>query len=174
MQRIRQAARAICIPICAFTSGRFQLADSQSLCCEEAALLGRKCHAEEHPLCCNPSSVEFLKSFSLATDEKARPDDVVKMWLVKRGSERVGAKLVRYSLLTLIIFMLVCTILAIILVTFASNYSPALNDRTQGKYFFAFLFLYHFLLLLLCPSVPLSRVSRVSVLFPFAFLSFPL
>lgn len=132
MQRIRQAARAICIPICAFTSGRFQLADSQSLCCEEAALLGRKCHAEEHPLCCNPSSVEFLKSSSLATDEKARPDDVVKMWLVKRGSERVGAKLVRYSLLTLIIFMLVCTILAIILVTFASNYSPALNDRAQG------------------------------------------
>lgn len=67
------------------------------------------------------------------------------MWLVKVGSERVGAKVVRYTLLTLIIFMLLCTILAIILVTFASNYSTALNDRTQGK-FFRITFLLHLFL----------------------------
>lgn len=56
------------------------------------------------------------------------------MWLLKRAGERNGARLVRYSLLTLIIFMLVCTSLAIILVSFASDYSAALHDRTQGKY----------------------------------------
>lgn len=126
----------------------------QSLCCQEAAHNQAASVTLKSILGCNPSSVEFRKSSSLATGEKARTENVVKMWLVKRGSERVGAQAVRYTLLALIIFMLVCTILAIILVTFA--YSTALNDRTQGKYFFAFLFLYHLFLLFLCPSVPCS------------------
>lgn len=85
------------------------------------------------------------------------------MWLVKVGSERVGAKVVRYTLLTLIIFMLVCTILAIILVTFASNYSTALNDRTQGKYFLGLLLLFFMFSQSLCPSF------RVFLLLPFPF-----
>lgn len=54
------------------------------------------------------------------------------MWRVKHGSVAHCAQIVRYTLLTLIIFMLVCTSLAIILVSFASDYSTALHDRTNG------------------------------------------
>lgn len=43
-------------------------------------------------------------------------------------------RLVRYALLGLIVFMLACTTLAILLVSFAFNNSAVFRQQTQGKY----------------------------------------